>query len=188
MVKYKLKSNFILKKYKSDINQVKISVLENREIHALAIKLGKEKKAESIIKKVFNCPMPSPGQAEFSREYNLKILRLSTDQFFILFDLRYSSQIEIIFGKLLEAFYITEQSDAWSGLKVSGKQVIECLERVCPINLSIEAFKLNSFARTVMEHLNTIIIRNKRNEFELFTTSSSEKSFLQAIETSAKNI
>ena len=188
MVKYKLKSNFILKKYKSDINQIKISALENIEIHALAIKLGKEKKASSTIKKIFNCPMPSPGQAELSSEYSLKILRLSTDQLFILYDLQYARQMQTVFDRLSETFYITEQSDAWSGLKVSGKRVIECLERVCPINLSIETFKLNSFARTVMEHLNTIIIRNKRNEFELFATSSSEKSFLHAIETSAKNI
>jgi hypothetical protein len=91
-------------------------------------------------------------------------------------------------SEVSEAFYITEQTDAWSGVKVSGKRVIECLERICPINLSIETFKVHSFARTIMEHLNTIIIRSKRNEFELFTNSSSENSFLHAIETSAKNI
>ena len=188
MVKYKLKSRLPLNNYKVEINSIKISALSKREIYSLAIKLGKDERASNLIGNIYNCPMPKPGKAEISYKYSLKVLRLSTDQLFIVFDSQHLHEIKSNFPKLAEAFYITEQTDAWSGVKVSGKRVFECLERLCPINLSIETFKVHSFARTIMEHLNTLIIRSKRNEFELFTNSSSENSFLHAIETSAKNI
>ena len=188
MVKYKLKSSLTLNNYKVEINSIRISALPKKEIYSLAIKLGKDKKASNLIENIYNCPIPKPGKSEVAYKHSLKVLRLSTDQLFIIFDSQHLHEIESNFRKLAEAFYITEQTDAWSGVKVSGKRIIECLERICPINLSIETFKVHSFARTIMEHLNTIIIRNKRNEFELFTNSSSENSFLHAIETSAKNI
>ena len=188
MAKYILKSNFPLEKYRNVINKIKISSVANLEIYALAIKLNKDKKAAAAIKRELNCDMPAPGKLEIVVEHRLKILRLSSEQLFIIFSSKHLSETMVLFRNLSEAFYITEQSDAWSGLKISGQTVIDCLERICPINLSIKNFKINTFARTAMEHLNTIIIRNKRYEFEMFSASSSANSFLYAIETSAKNI
>lgn len=158
------------------------------EFFSLAIPRNGEAKATTTISKVIKCLMPSPGNCAISVEQKLKILRLSPDQLILYFRNQNLPKITTKLQALEKSFFITEQSDAWSGLKVSGQQVISCLERICPINLSIESFGINCFARTSMEHLNTIIIRNKKTEFELFSASSSAKSFLHAIETSAHNI
>lgn len=165
-----------------------ITELENVEIYALAIQSNNEKKAAAAIKKNFSCPMPLIGQSALSEKHNLRILRLSSDQLFLFFNSKNLSTVQTIFKNLNDSFYITEQTDAWLGLKVSGQRIMECLERICPINISLDAFKENAFARTVMEHLGTIIIRVKSDEFELFSASSSANSFLHAVETSAKNI
>ena len=188
MPKYKLKIKSPLANYKGEINNVKISTIEKMEFYSLSIPIGGKKNAETAIKKAFNCQMPLAGGCSVCREYKVKILRLSQDQIFLYFGFQDIVQIEKSLKVLENFFYVTEQSDAWSGIKVSGQNIISCLERICPINLSIDAFGINCFARTAMEHLNTIIIRNKKNEFELFSASSSAKSFLHAIKTSAQNI
>ena len=188
MPKYRLKIKNPLANHKSEINDIKISAIEKIEFYSLAIPLNREKKAKTAISKTFNCQMPTPGICLIPLDYKLKLLRLSHDQIFLYFGRQNPIQIKTILKTLEESFYITEQSDAWSGLKVSGEKVISCLERVCPIDLSIDAFGINCFARTTMEHLNTIIIRNKKKEFELFSPSSSAASFLHAIKTSAENI
>ena len=132
--------------------------------------------------------MPLPGGCSISRKHKVKILRLSPDQVFLYFGFQDMIHIKGILKILEKTFYITEQSDAWLGIKVSGQNITSCLERICPINLSIEAFGISCFARTAMEHLNTIIIRTKKNEFELFSASSSANSFLHALKISAQNM
>ena len=188
MPKFKLKVKSPLSNYKSEINKIKISAIQKIEFYSLAIPINGEKKAETTIVKAFNCQMPPPAGCSVSRDYKIKILRLSPDQIFLYFGFQNMIQIERILKELEKSFYITEQSDAWSGIRVSGQDVISCLERICPINLSIDAFGINCFARTAMEHLNTIIIRTKKNEFELFSASSSAQSFLHAVKASAQNI
>ena len=174
--------------HKSEINNIKIATIEKIELYSLAIPINGEKKARNALAKAFDCQIPNPGNYLVAPRHRLKILRLSPDQIFLYFGYQNLIQISNSIDRLKNSFYITEQSDAWSGIKVSGQNVISCLERICPINLSIDAFGVNCFARTIMDHLNTIIIRTKKNEFELFSASSSAKSFLHAVETSAQNI
>ena len=183
-----MKSNAPLANHKNVINKIKISSIEKVELFSLAIPIDGEKKAKTALAKVIKCKMPSPGNCVVSVEQKLKILRLAPEQALLYFSNQNLPQIQKTLQALKKSFYITEQSDAWSGTRVSGQQVIACLERICPIDLSYDSFGINCFARTSMEHLNTIIIRNKRTEFELFSGSSSAKSFLHAIETSAQNI
>ena len=186
--KYKIKSISPLANYKSEINNIKISAIEKTKLYSLAIPKNGIRKATTTIIKTFHCQLPPTGSCSVSREHKLKILALSTDQIFLYFGHQDIIQIETNLKALEKSFYITEQSDAWSGIKVSGQNIISCLERICPINLSIDAFGINCFARTAMEHLNTIIIRTKKNEFELFSASSSAQSFLHTVKTSAQNI
>ena len=188
MPKKKLKIKFPLSNYKNEINKIKISTIEKIEFYSLAIPIQRKKKAGAAIAQEFKCQLPSPGNCVVSRDLKLKILRLSTDQILLYFSFQNMTQIKKSLKMLETSFYITEQSDAWSGVKVSGQNVTSCLERICPINLSIDFFGINCFARTSMEHLNTIIIRSKKNEFELFSASSSARSFLHTIKTSAQNI
>ncbi len=188
MPKYILKAKTPLSNYKCETNKVKISAIEQKELFSLAIPLRGQKKAEIAIKTVFNCQIPSPGNCVVSRDHKLKILRLSSDQIFLYFGHQNLDQIMSKLEQIKKSFYVTGQSDAWAGIKISGQNAITCLERICPIDLSIDAFGINFFARTAMEHLNTIIIRTKKTEFELFSASSSAESFLHAIKTSVQNI
>ena len=89
---------------------------------------------------------------------------------------------------LKRAFYITDQTGGWCGIRVQGERVIEMLERICPLNLSIKIFDIGDVKRTVMDHLNVIIFRETEKKFILFSPSSSTGSFLKSIEKVSRNI
>ena len=86
------------------------------------------------------------------------------------------------------AAYITDQTDAWVVLEISGVTSRTALERICQVDLDPNIFKLNAMARTTMEHMATIIIRTDVDTFLLMSASSSAKSFLHAVELSAQHI
>ena len=159
---YSLRKVNVLEDYDSEINGVKISEIKNKEIYALAIKEKNEKKATMSLQKHFGAQMPSVGKGSVSQKYNVKILRLSVDQLFLFFENKSLTEVQNIFKNLYDSFFITEQTDAWCGLKVSGRNIEECLIRVSPIDISLKNFPVNAFAKTMMEHLGTIMIRSHK--------------------------
>ena len=87
-----------------------------------------------------------------------------------------------------DEFYYSNQSDSWSITTISGDNAINALERICPLDLSIDSFKLNDAHRTSMEHIGVIILRINKNEFLLFSPRSSSNSFFHTLINSAENI
>ena len=71
--------------------------------------------------------------------------------------------------------------------EISGKGVRRALERICSLNLGPTVFEIDAAARTSMEYLGTIIIRNDEDSFLLMSASSSANSFLNAVEKSIEN-
>lgn len=80
--------------------------------------------------------------------------------------------------------FITDQSDSWVSIKLSGERVIDVLERICPIDLHPNVFTDGSVVRTVMEHLGVIVCR-QGDAFLLLSARSSAESFLHALTQSA---
>ncbi len=83
------------------------------------------------------------------------------------------------------AMTITDQSDSWVTLELSGERCLDVLERICPIDLHPQVFVDGAVARTVMEHLGVILIRHD-NRFLLLGARSSADSFVHALTVSAK--
>ena len=83
---------------------------------------------------------------------------------------------------------MTLQSDNWVGVRISGTRSRDALERICPLDLHPDVFGIDQVARTVMEHLGVIILREDKDSFLMLSASSSAKSFLHAIETSIHNV
>ncbi len=158
----------------------------NPEIFCISIPKKMGKQIEKETKRILELNIPIVGQSSLNKSSNIRLIRNSIDQFFILFE--NSSDVSAVMKPLEKYFYITEQSDAWVGIKISGESSYSCLERICPLDLSSDAFAVNTAVRTLMEHLNVLIIKTSDASFLLLSASSSAKSFLDAVETSARNI
>lgn len=84
--------------------------------------------------------------------------------------------------------YSSDQSDAWVMLSIDGPRSRRALERVCPLDLHPDVFPLGAVARSLVEHLNAIVLREGENAFLLLSPRSSARDFLHEIETSIRHL
>lgn len=132
--------------------------------------------------------IPEVGQSTVSDVGNARLLGMQRDQFFLLFNDPSTRAVEAVAEKLGDFGYLTDQSDSWVMIRMSGPKCRTALERICPIDLHPSAFAEGSLARTVMEHLATIIVREGQDSFLLMSPRSSAAAFLHAVRTSIENI
>lgn len=185
MPEFNLNETFELQKFTKNISGLIISEILNREIINLAFHIKNEKVAKSLFKKTFNIDFPDYNLSKYDKKNDCRFLRMSEDQLFLIYEKEFGTFLLKNKYKLEKYFYFTEQTDAWSGIKISGEKVRECLARICLLNLNEKKFPKNSFARTHIEHLGSVVIYNGHNEFELFSAKSSSLSFLNSVITSA---
>ena len=157
------------------------------EIYCISVPKNMEINSIKALKKVLDIDPPNIGRSVLNKEKSIRLIKNSSDQYFILFSIDFKNISKII-TMLEKSFYITEQSDAWACIDISGSQTHSCLERICTLDLSNSTYEINSATRTLMEHLNVFVIKVTEENFILMSASSSALSFLEAIQTSAENI
>ena len=186
MHKLKLQKESFLGGFSKTINNVSVKEIFNHRITSLAIPLTSEKKCASEFKKIFKKLMPEIEKSLSISQGNV-IFRLASDLLFLCENSN-KKMSKATFDLLKRSFYSTDQSGGWCCLQVSGNNVLNMLERICPLDLAEERFKTLDVKRTSMEHLGVIIFKKSPKEFLLYSASSSSKSFLHAVETSCKNL
>jgi len=174
--------------YKFETDAISITEIVQRGIVSVATPKAGEKMLAQSIATQFSTALPTPGKSTGSAVSSARLLGLASDQFFVVFDDVDNTEPARIINALQPSAYLTDQSDTWVSIRVSGPACREALERICPIDLRDESFSVGAVARTAMEHLGTIIYREDDQSFVLMSAVSSARSFLHAIETSAKNV
>jgi len=172
--------------YSKVINKLKIAEYQFDDLISLAIPLNSERKCKLNFKKSLGEPMQNIEKSIINKSGVLGF-RIGLDLLLVC-NASHSSLTRKIAPLLKQAFYITDQTGGWCGVRVEGDRVIEMLERICPLNLSLKIFAIGDVKRTIMDHLNVIIFRQTEKKFILFSPSSSSGSFLKSIETSSRNI
>ena len=114
------------------------------------------------------------------------LMWLAPDQCMLLAPRR-DSRLARFIGSLDGTGYATDQTDNWVALRLSGDLAVPGLERICPLDLHEAAMPIGAAARTVMEHLAVIILRDSADGFLLLSPSSSARSFHHAVTTSMTN-
>ena len=157
-------------------------------IVSVAIPQGGKDDISRVLTDRHSVELPGPGSSSASPDGLIKIFYMSPDQLFVLFEEDGTSSVEMVGTAFGDAGYLTDQSDNWVALGLVGPLAVPALERVCPLDLHPAAFPDGAVARTVMEHMGTIIHRRGPLEFLLLSSSSSARSFLHAIEVSIGNV
>ena len=144
----------------------------------------------TILENTTGLPRPGPGRfsattatATDPGDAPSLIMWLAPDQFMMLAPAR-NARLERFVDALDDVCYATDQTDNWVVLRLTGDQAVSGLERICPLDLHESAMPVGSAARTVMEHLAAIILRETANGFLLLSPSSSARSFQHAVVTS----
>lgn len=153
---------------------------------SIALPLGGEDAALAAVKSGYGTDLPEPGRSTVAKD-GARLVRLGADQAFVIFTHAAPDAEPVVAKRLDGAAYTTDQTDVWTGLELTGPGSRTALERICPIDLHPDAFAIGNAARTVMEHLGTLVIRTGDDTFLLLSASSSARSFLHAVETSITN-
>ena len=154
-----------------------------------AVPNGGDDAFAAALAKGFGAARPSTGDSAAGDRLGARILGMQPDQIFILFEAPDPDRAaETVSAALGAAAYVTDQSDSWAMLRIAGTGVRTALERICPLDLADEGFPEGRVARTVMEHLAVIILRDGAESFLLMSPRSSARSFLHAVALSVGNV
>lgn len=186
MPEFKLISTPPLAGYDQTFGATRLHAPADLAIVSLAFPVGDEKAALAAVKSAYGTDMPEPGGSVVAKD-SARLVRLGADQGFVIFTHATPDAERAVAKRLNGAAYTTDQTDVWTGLELAGPGGRAALGRICPIDLHPDAFAIGHAARTVMEHLGTLIIRADDDAFLLLSASSSAKSFLHAVETSLSN-
>lgn len=181
----KLEATSPLGGYSKDFGSVQVEEVTAKALVSIAEPLGSKTKLHSVIKKNLGAEWPEIGTSTFSKN-GYQFLGIQSDMAFALFDHPGGLADTEIITALKDNAYCTDQSDAWVMLAVKGIGVYAALERICPLDVSEKAFTVGSVARTQMEHLGVIIIKQENDGFLLISAASSADNFLHAVVTSVK--
>jgi len=114
---------------------------------------------------------------------NVACLGLQAEQVFLMSE-HNDNDHQALAKELAAVARVTDQSDSWVTIEVSGSRSRDVLERICPIDLEDSVFQDGAVARTLMEHLGVIVYRYQ-DTYRLLSARSSADSFLHAITQSA---
>ena len=185
MAEFALTARTPLDGYAGTFSGVTLAEAAGLSLVSAAVPQGGDDAFAAALAEGFGASRPSPGDSAPGDRLGTRILGMQPDQLFILFEAPDPDRaVETVSAALGPAAYVTDQSDSWTMLRIEGRGVRAALERLCMLDLDDAAFPEGRVARTVMEHLAVIILRDGADSFLLMSPRSSARSFLHAVEQS----
>jgi sarcosine oxidase subunit gamma len=83
----------------------------------------------------------------------------------------------------LEGAALTDQSDGWAALALSGLGAVDVLARLVPLDLRLTACPVGTAVRTQVNHMNAIILRTGDYAFEIMVFRSMARTAWHELET-----
>lgn len=188
MPEFLLKAEPFLGGFSRDIDGTVLTEVTDQSLVSIAQPLDGREALEKAVKSAWGCALPAPGKSAPSKDGLLQLICMGPDAFMVLMPAHGPLAVPDVTRALGTAGYYTELSDNWVILRLSGPLATAALERICPIDLHPDVLPAGSFARTSMEHLGAIVMRECDDQFLLLSPSSSARSFLHALETSIEYV
>ena len=105
--------------------------------------------------KTIGFAMPEPNR--FAEKKGARIVWTGRDQAFLLG----------VAAPVLEGAAVTDQTDGWTALTLSGTGAVDVLARLVPMDLRLAAFPVGRAVRTQLNHMNVVILRAGDYAFEI---------------------
>lgn len=171
-----------------ELGGVHLREATGKALVSIAIPQGGQSELEQALDKAWQVAIPAVGHSVLTADGSNRLMAMQADQLFLLADYEGDQAVAMVAEQLGDSGYYTDQSDSWAMLQVSGTASRKALERICPIDLHADVFAEGAVARTAMEHMGVIIVRNGKDSFLLLTMRSLAGSLLHAVEVSVNNV
>lgn len=181
MVEHTLTARPPLNGYRETFSGTQLEEWADLAIVSIAVPQGNKAALNKAMADAFGATVPETGQITTSSDGKIRFLGMSPDQIFVLLDEPETGAEQRIEAAFKGCGYFTLQSDNWVKLRISGPASLTALERVCPVDLDPAAFPKTRVARTVFEHMGTIVLSDGEDSFLLLSAASSAGAFLDAV-------
>lgn len=121
--------------------------------------------------KTLGLAMPEPNS--FAEKKGARIVWTGREQAFLLG----------VAAPALDGAAVTDQSDGWTVLAISGAGVADVLARWVPLDLRLAAFPVGRAVRTQLNHMNVVILRVGDHAFEIMVFRSMARTAWHEVET-----
>lgn len=128
--------------------------------------------AKAVAKGLKGLGLAMPDPNSFAEKKGVRIVWTGRDQAFLI-----GAE-----AKALEGAAVTDQSDGWAVLGLSGVTAVDVLARLVPLDLRLQAFPVGRAVRSGLNHLNAVILRTGDYAFEVMVFRSMARTAWHEIE------
>jgi sarcosine oxidase subunit gamma len=121
--------------------------------------------------KALGLAMPAPNS--FADKKGARIVWTGRDQAFLLG----------VAPPPLEGAAVTDQTDGWATLALSGAGLADVLARLVPLDMRLAAFPVGRVARTQLNHMQAVILRTGDHAVEIMVFRSMARTAWHELET-----
>lgn len=175
--------------YHTTIGELEVREVGDRALTSLAFGEQARRDVGSALQQTFGSGIPEVGLSAIGSNGS-RLLGLQRDQIWCM-QARSAAAMDAVMTSWFSSvsgLYITDQSDGWSILALSGHPLISVLERLCPLDLDPDRFPVDGVQRSVFEHTGVIMLRTAMDSCELISPRSSVNSLVHAIELAAAHV
>jgi len=129
--------------------------------------------AKAVAKGLKSLGLAMPEPNSFAEKKGARIVWTGRDQAFLMG----------VAPPDLEGAAVTDQSDGWAVLSVSGAAAVDVLARLVPVDLRLAAFPVGRAIRTQLNHMNLVILRVGDHAFEILVFRSMARTAWHELET-----
>ena len=159
MTEYKLTATAALGHAAAEASGARLVEETDMALIAMTTRNGKARAMTTAFKKHFGCPTPAATEAVTAG--SMTVMASALDQVFVSAAMAPQKLEETLASAFSTCATLTDQSDGWVRLVLTGARAHDTLERLSMVNLHPARFPVGSVARTVFEHINVIVMRDK---------------------------
>jgi sarcosine oxidase subunit gamma len=126
--------------------------------------------------KTLGLAMPAPNT--FAEKKGARIVWTGREQAFLI-------GVE---APALEGAAVTDQSDGWAVLAISGVAAVDVLARLVPVDLRLAACPVGTVLRTQVSHMNACVLRTGDYAFEIMVFRSMARTAWHEIEAAMQTL
>lgn len=179
---YALTAQSVLGGVALDYKLCSITEVTDVQIASLACAVDAVSALQPQVNTALQADLPSVGEVSLSADEGVMLLGLQRDQWWVLSQQADSTHLVATLGALVgDKACITEQSDAWVALRLTGPGSRRALERICMPDLDPAVFPQQRVMRTTMEHLGVILVHEGPERYLLLSARSSAEMCLHAL-------
>ena len=177
---YRLSARPALDGFARTLGDTTLRVLPDMRIVSLAVADDRQAAFEQAVQTLYTLTPPRVGYAAVTQDQRYRLIGAAPEQYLLL-----ATERDLFLNaatQLNHTAFLTDQSDAWVILELTGSHSRDVLSRSCMLDLHPVAFAIHQSTRTLIEQISAYLTRTGEHRYLVQIPRSSADSLAQALD------